>query len=260
MTTRDTSPAGAPCWADLWTSDVDGSRRFYCELFGWEAEDPDPEFGGYFTFTRDGIRIAGGMGDMGADMKANNTWKPYLATEDNAKTLEVAESRGAKVVVPGMPVSDLGIQGVLVDPGGATVGTWQPVTFPGFTIIGEHGAPSWFELHTRGYSRTLEFYTSVFAWETTVASDNEQLRYTTFRSSAGGEDIGGVMDATAWRPEGAPDEWSIYWEVDDCAAAVEKVKRLGGTVLQGPDDTPYGTLVLCVDPTGAQFKLRTSPR
>ena len=260
MTTRETAPAGAPCWADLWTSDIEGSKRFYGELFGWESEEPDPLYGGYFTFTRKGVRVAGCMGDMGPDMEANNTWKPYLATEDNAKTLEVAESRGAQIAVPGMTVGDLGIQGVLADPGGATVGTWQPITFQGFAVINEHGTPSWFELHTRDYAGALDFYRSVFSWETTVASDNEQLRYTTFRSPAGGEYVGGVMDASAFRPEGTPDEWSVYWEVDDCAAALAKVKKLGGTVIMGPDDTPYGVLALCADPAGAQFKLLTAPK
>jgi hypothetical protein len=53
---------------------------------GWEAGDPDPEFGGYFIFRRDGVDIAGGMGDMGEDMPATDTWRVYLATDDIAKT------------------------------------------------------------------------------------------------------------------------------------------------------------------------------
>lgn len=71
MSTRDSAPSGAPCWADLWTADVEASRRFYGELFGWQAQDPAPQFGGYFMWNRNGVPIAGGMGDMG-DMKANN--------------------------------------------------------------------------------------------------------------------------------------------------------------------------------------------
>ena len=39
MTTRDPKLPGSPCWADLWTSDVEGSRRFYSELFGWEPSN-----------------------------------------------------------------------------------------------------------------------------------------------------------------------------------------------------------------------------
>ncbi len=98
--TRAAAPIGSPCWADLWTSDVEGSRRFYAELFGWEAQEPSPEFGGYFMFTRDGVPVAGGMGDMG-DMKADNSWKVYLATDDIAKTLETAEAEGAQIVGAG---------------------------------------------------------------------------------------------------------------------------------------------------------------
>lgn len=54
MTTRSSAPIGSPCWVDLWTSDVAASRRFYADLLGWQAQEPSPEFGGYFMFTRNG--------------------------------------------------------------------------------------------------------------------------------------------------------------------------------------------------------------
>src|ERR1700685_3414587 len=111
MTTRDRAPLGAPCWTDLWSSDVESSRRFYAELFGWEPLEPNPEFGGYFMFARDGVPVAGGMGPMG-DMPANNQWKIYLATDDIVKTLEVAAANGADIVSPAMDVADLGTQAV----------------------------------------------------------------------------------------------------------------------------------------------------
>ena len=65
MTNRPVAPPGAPCWVDLWTSDMEGSRRFYSELFGWQAGEPRPDHGGYFMFNRAGIPVAGAMGDMG---------------------------------------------------------------------------------------------------------------------------------------------------------------------------------------------------
>ena len=46
MTNRAGAPLGAPCWVDLWTSDVARARRFYAELFGWEALEPSLEHGG----------------------------------------------------------------------------------------------------------------------------------------------------------------------------------------------------------------------
>jgi hypothetical protein len=259
MPTRDRAPAGAPCWTDLFTSDVDGSRTFYSELFGWEAQEPSAEFGGYFMFTRDGVPVAGGMGDM-PDAPADNAWKIYLSTDDIAKTVELAESKGAQVAVPQMPVADLGVQSVLIDPTGAVVGAWQPGTFPGFTVLDEHGAPSWFELHTRQHAAALDFYRSVFGWETTVIGDTDEFRYEVVRDPSGEGELAGVMDSSGFLPEGVAPHWTVYWEVDDVDASAAAVTKLGGSVVAPAEDTPYGRIATAADPAGAQFRLRTGPR
>jgi uncharacterized protein len=260
MPTRDHAPLGSPCWTDLWTSDVEGSRAFYAELFGWEALEPNPEFGGYFMFTRDGVPVAGGMGDMGEDMKANNTWKIYLNTDDIDKTLEAVVMAGGEVIAPAMAVADLGRNAVLTDPTGAHLGTWQPRTFPGFTVLGENGAPSWCELFTRDFSAAIDFYSSVFRWDTKVEGDTDEFRYSTMRNPDGEGELAGIMDASAFLPEGVPAHWSIYWEVDDADATIATLKSLGGSVVVDAEDTPYGRLATVADPAGAMFKLRTSPK
>jgi predicted enzyme related to lactoylglutathione lyase len=256
MPTRDSAPLGAPCWTDLWTSDVEGSRKFYGDLFGWEAQEPSPEFGGYFMFTRKGIPVAGAMGDMG-DMPANDTWKIYLDTDDIAKTLLAAEAEGAQIMVPAMPVADLGTQSVFIDPTGANLGAWQAGTFPGFTVLDEHGAPSWFELYTRDHAGAVSFYRTVFQLESTAVGDTDEFRYTTVHNPGGEVELAGIMEAGAFLPEGVPAHWMTYWEVDDADAAVSKVTALGGTVLVNPTDTPHGRIATVTDPAGAQFKLRT---
>ena len=256
MPTRERAPIGSPCWADLWTSDVQGSRKFYSDVFGWEAQEPSPEFGGYFMFTRDGVPTAGAMGAMG-DMPANNSWKIYLDTDDIAKTLQAVEAEGGQVVVPAMPIADLGTQAVLIDTTGAHLGAWQPGTFPGFTVLSEHGTPSWFELHTRDHATAVAFYHSVFHWDTNTVGDSDQFRYTTMRNPGAEGELAGIMDASAFLADGVPAHWSIYWEVDDPEATVAKVKALGGSVVMDVDDTPYGRLATVMDPAGAQFKLRT---
>ena len=63
MHARDLS-AGAPCWMDLSTSDATVAREFYPALFGWTAEAPSEEFGGYFMFNHKGVPVAGGMPAM----------------------------------------------------------------------------------------------------------------------------------------------------------------------------------------------------
>jgi uncharacterized protein len=259
MTTRDRAPLGSPCWVDLWTSDVEGSRAFYCELFGWVAEEPSSEFGGYFMFTRNGVPVAGAMGDMG-DMKANDSWKVYLHTDDIAKTMAVAEAEGAALMGPSMEVADLGIQALLIDPTGAHLGAWQPGTFPGFTVLGEHGTPGWFELFTRDHAAAVAFYQSVFHWETDMVSDADEFRYATMRDPSGEGELAGIMDATAWLPPEVPAHWSIYWAVDDAAATIATLTALGGSVIADVEETPYGRLATVADPSGAQFKLRTAPQ
>jgi hypothetical protein len=259
MAIRTHAPIGSPCWVDLWTSDVEGSRSFYAELFGWEAQEPSAEFGGYFMFTRDGVPVAGGMGSMGDDMKADNTWKVYLATDDLAKTIEAAEANGAQIVSPSMAVADLGLQTVMIDPTGAALGAWQAGTFPGFTVLNEDGAPSWFELHTRDHGIAVAFYRSVFHWETDVVGDTDEFRYTTMRDPGGDGELAGIMDASGFLPDGVSAQWSVYWEVDDASATVAKVKELGGSVVAEAEDTPYGRVATVTDPAGAQFRLRTAP-
>ena len=256
MTTRTATPAGAPCWADLWTSDVEGSRTFYSQLFGWDALPPQPEFGGYFIFARQGVETAGGMGSMG-ELEANDTWKPYFCTEDIETTLKQAEAAGAAIHSGAMAVADLGTQAFLADPTGAVFGLWQPGAFSGFSVIGEHGAPSWFELHTRDHARSVDFYREVFGWEIGTVSDTEEFRYFTFRNPSSDADFGGIADSRAWLPEGADAFWAIYWHVDDTDASVATVTALGGAVVNGPDATPYGRLATVKDPAGAEFKLRS---
>ncbi|MGH9046157.1 MAG: VOC family protein [Acidimicrobiales bacterium] len=255
MTTRDRAPLGAPCWVDLWTSDVPGSVKFYSALFGWAAQDPDPEHGGYFMFTRNGVPIAGAMGEMG-DEKPSNTWKVYLASADAEKTVAAAEAGGATISLPAMTVGDAGTQAVLDDPTGATIGSWQPEEFAGFTVLEEHGAPSWFELLTRDYAKAVEFYRSVFGWDTEVVSDTDEFRYSVMLDPSGGGMLAGIMDASSFLPKGEPASWSVYWDVNDVDESVAQVKSLGGGVITVARDTPYGRLASLTDPSGAPFNLR----
>jgi hypothetical protein len=158
-----------------------------------------------------------------------------------------------------MAVADLGMQAVLIDPTGAAIGAWQPGTFPGFTVLEVHGTPSWSELLTRDFATAIDFYTSVFRWETEVQGDSDEFRYSTMRNPDGEGELAGVMDASAWLPEGQPSTWSIYWHTDDIDATIGTLKKLGGSVITEAEDTPYGKLAAVADPAGAQFKLRTPP-
>jgi predicted enzyme related to lactoylglutathione lyase len=255
MPKTTTFPTGAPIWVELMTSDPDGAAEFYGEIFGWTAESPNEEFGGYVNLSKGDERIAGCMRNDGS-AATPDLWSVYLASPNAAKTVEAATARGAQVVVPPMEVGDLGTMAVVIDAGGAAVGVWQPGTHAGFDLYGEHGAPGWFELHTLAYDDAVKFYEEVFEWETHVASDDPEFRYTTFGKDEDGK--AGIMDATTASGDGEPSHWRIYFTSDDVDATLARVAELGGTVVQGPDDTPYGRLAVAADPTGARFALASS--
>ncbi|MGZ4664304.1 MAG: VOC family protein [Frankiaceae bacterium] len=252
MPTRETPPIGAPCWVDLMTSDTDRARTFYSQLFGWTAEEPNEEFGGYFNFKKDGTRVAGCMARQ-PGMDVLDVWSVYLATDDARKTVDAALAEGGKVIVDTMPVGELGVMAVVEDSANAVIGLWQPGLHKGFGVYGEAGTPSWFELHTRDHESAVSFYRNVFRWETHALSDTPEFRYTTL--GEGDDALAGIMDATAMLPEGVPAHWTVYFGVDDTDAAVAKIAELGGTVVRPAEDTPYGRLAAATDPTGAQFKL-----
>ena len=252
MPTRETIPVGAPCWVDLMTSDTARSRDFYCALFGWTAEEPAPEFGGYFNFQRDGVRVAGCMSSQNGS-GAPDRWSVYLTTDDARRTVDAAAASGSQVHVPPMDVADLGTMAVVADPGGAGIGLWQPGVHRGFGVTAEAGAPSWFELITRDYDSSVSFYRDVFRWTTEVAGDTPEFRYTTLKHCD--EMLAGIMDGSAFLPDGAPATWTVYFGVDDTDAAVARVVELGGSIVRPAEDTPYGRMAEAADPTGAHFKL-----
>jgi len=249
---RDSAPIGAPCWVDLFTSDPDKSRAFYAELMGWKAEEPNVQFGGYFNFSKGDSLVAGGMRNDGTAGVPDH-WNVYLAVEDAEATVAAATGHGGGVIVPAMAVADLGTMAVITDAGGAAIGMWQPGTHKGMGIVGDPGSPSWFELHTRDYDASVQFYKDVFGWDARTMSDTPEFRYTTL--GEGEAALAGIMDSTGFLPEGVPAHWAVYLRVDDTDAAVKTTTELGGAVVMPAEDTPYGRIAMVSDPTGAHFRL-----
>ena len=157
-----------------------------------------------------------------------------------------------QVIVPPMDVGTIGTMGLVVDPGQAAIGIWQPGDHKGFQVVGEDGTPAWFELHTRDYDTAVSYYEKVFGWDTHVAGDTPEFRYTTL--GEGADQAAGIMDAsascpTASRPPGrstsAPPTPTPPWPGPSS----------WGQRGHAAEDTPYGRLATLTDSTGAVFKL-----
>jgi predicted enzyme related to lactoylglutathione lyase len=83
-------------------------------------------------------------------------------------------------------------------------------------------------------------------------SDDPHFRYAV--DQVGDQQLAGIMDDPRSGIPG-PSYWHVYIAVDDADAAAAQATELGGTIVRGPDDTPYGRLTVVTDPRGAGFSL-----
>jgi len=151
-----------------------------------------------------------------------------------------------------MDVMGQGRMAVLVDSTGAHISIWQPQVHRGAQLVNEPGSFSWNELYTRDVPAAQEFYRKVFGWgiEETEMGD---LKYTLFQVD--GKSIAGGMDMSTLLPDSTPPHWLVYFTVENTADSMAKVTELGGTVLDGPKETPMGPFAVIQDPVGAVFAI-----
>jgi hypothetical protein len=249
-------PVGTPVWADLSTSDVEGSTAFYGAVLGWTRKD-FPEFDDYSDFQSGGKEVGGLAPKVG---EAPDAWTVYLKVDDIEAAVIAAAAAGGRVLHEPSTVADLGQWALLEDPSGAEIAIWQAASFGGFELINEPGAPCWFELHTTNFAAAVPFYEAVFGWKLTSIGDSDE-----FRMSINGEQqsaTAGIYDSArdGERPGSAPGSlWWVYLAVEKADAAASLVTANGGTVFDGPTDTPFGRMSHAADPNGARFSFIQLP-
>ncbi|WP_374928989.1 VOC family protein [Kytococcus sedentarius] len=249
---------GSPIWTDLGTTDLDASRAFYRDLFGWDYTSTGPEFGDY-QMIHDG-QVGGMALNMGMDGELDPSmpvwWTVYLAVDDLDAILPAVTEHGGTVHVPPMDVGSMGRMAIVAAPSGAAFGLWQAKDFGGFDTSGAPGRTTWFESLTREYDADAAFYRSVLGWDNAPMGDEgegAEMRYLTDR--AGQAATAGLCEATAWLAEDVPSFWRVYFRVEDTDETVATVQRLGGALLDGPVDSPFGRVATVADNLGGQFQV-----
>jgi predicted enzyme related to lactoylglutathione lyase len=245
-------PPGTPCWVDLSSPDLPGSKAFYGELFGWESTEGSPETGGYCMFQKQAKNVAGLGPIMGEDQPP--AWMTYIAVENADATAAKITAGGGTLVVAPMDVLDAGRMAVFIDPTGAALALWEPNAHIGADLANESGAFTWNELQTRDTDAAKAFFGSVFGWGADTRQDGGMV-YTEWKR--GGDSVGGMMDMPAEVPPQIPAYWLVYFALDDCDASVAKATNLGGAALVAPMDIEPGRFAVLSDPTGAVFGVIT---
>src|SRR3954451_5355504 len=113
MGTRESYEPGAFSWVELATSDADGAKRFYGELFGWDYDDRDMgDAGTYSMATRDGRHV----GALYRTGQAPPHWNSYVTVKSADDTARHAADTGGEVLSEAFDVFNSGRMAVLKDP------------------------------------------------------------------------------------------------------------------------------------------------
>ena len=108
------------CWIELATTDGPGAKKFYSELFDWEAQDipigPDM----VYTMLKLNGKDVGALYQKGEQMKQVPThWASYVSVTSADEIAAKTKALGGTVVQDPMDVMDVGRMAVVADPTGA---------------------------------------------------------------------------------------------------------------------------------------------
>ena len=243
MPRRDDAPIGAPCWVDLFTSDPDRSQAFYGELFGWTRRGAGAEFGGYVNFSKDGVRVAGGMRNDGSSGRARRAGRSTSRSRDAEATVDAAAASGSQVIVPAMAVGDLGTMAVVTDPGRRRDRHVAARPAQGLRRLRRAGRARRGSSCTRATTtRRSQFYRDVFKWDahTDERLARVPLHDATARTTTA---LAGIMDAIGVPARRRPVELvGLLRRPTTPTRRSRRSPTSAARSSQPAEDTPYGRL------------------
>jgi uncharacterized protein len=238
---------GTFCWTDLGTTDAEGAKAFYTELFGWEPEDLPVGEGQTYTMLRLDGRSVGALYEPQAD--APPAWLSYVSVEEADATAGKAVELGATAISEPFDVLTVGRMAVLKDPQGAVFAIWEPKESFGAELVNDPGAMVLNQLNVADREAAQEFYAALFGWRIEQASEEPP-----YWGIYNGESLGGgMMDL----PPGGevPSHWLVYFTTEDLDGAAGRIGEMGGQLMVPPTPIPAGRILVARDPQGAHFAL-----
>ncbi|MBL9020265.1 MAG: VOC family protein [Myxococcales bacterium] len=243
-------------WHDLGTTDVEGAKRFYGEVFHWRF-DGEPD---YLHITA-GDRMIGGIRPLGKDEHQPPSWLGYVLVDDVAATVATIEKQRGRVYVPTTVMENVGTFAVTADPTGGVFAPWRSARpeenkpDSGQAAVPATGTFCWDELMTTDPAAAGAFYAEVLGWKPHAVDMGGGMIYTLFqRPGTTGFDgnpvgAGGMMKSP---PEVPHSYWLAYVAVESADRSSEQAAKLGATVMVPPTDIPnVGRFACWTDPQGA---------
>ncbi|HEU0034044.1 MAG TPA: VOC family protein [Kofleriaceae bacterium] len=246
-------------WHDLNTKDLDGSKKFYGEIFNWKF---DASANGPYLHITAGDEMIGGLRQMGPNEPQPTSWLGYVVVDDVAATVASITSAGGQVYMPATTMENVGTFAVTADPTGAVFAPWksarasedrEAMTVPKpYTFC-------WDELMSTDPAAAGAFYEKVFGWKPRPVDMGGGMTYTLLdrpgvKNVRGDQaSAGGMMKS----PPGVPYSfWLPYVGVEQCDQLTERAARLGAKITVPPTDIPnVGRFACWLDPQQASIAI-----
>lgn len=243
-------------WLEFATTDLETSKKFLLEITNWEIVNHNEEIG-YTQLGLDGHAIAG-IYQKGEKEPAENhgmtNVKVFFSTESAEETAKKVTENGGKVIIDPLDVMGLGICASFADPEGTPFHVWEPKSHRGmmkYVDSWKTGVVGWTEIYSRDIDAAAEFYESVLGVE---KLPDPIFNYSKLAIPEHEVYVAGLMNLN--EDQGDIPHWMVYINVDDVAAACEKVKELGGKVTLEPVTIPDNmSYAVIEDPTGIKFSI-----
>lgn len=121
---------GCWTWCNLLTRDLDAAKRFYGEVFGWEAVASPEAPQGILNWQMEGQRWPEGIGGLMAmpemvPAEVPPYWEVYFLVEDLDRAMEQTKGAGGQVMAGPIEIP-VGRIASVSDPQGAVVSLMQP--------------------------------------------------------------------------------------------------------------------------------------
>ena len=233
---------GSFIWCDLSAHRADQSRDFYRDMLGWKFEDQ----GGYHIAHNGKAPIAGHYQMPGKfiDMRMPAFWMSYIAVDDVAETVELANSMGAKVELGPAEFDGGGQYALIRDPLGAGFTVYQGDALDGAT--NEYGARAGHGLFVSDASKIQKFYETLFGWSFGQMSNGVQS------VSHNGEILFHCHTIPDPSQRGKEEYWAVFFAVGELSTVNERAAKAGGAVV-AEADLPEGRGIWVRDPDGGAF-------
>ncbi|MYR07973.1 hypothetical protein GTV32_17455 [Gordonia sp. SID5947] len=251
MIERTAHPVGDFCFAELSSSDQEGSISFYSNLFGWERRDDPIGDGVVFSdMFVDGRQVCEITPQDPAARAAGERpqWNCYIAVDSADDSASRATHFGGTVAVSPRDVPGAGRLAVIADPQGASFRVWEARGHIGASLLDHPGAIAWYSLGSPDPAGVADFYRGLFGWELTT-SDHSGETHVDIRNN---DRLQGCIRSVASDQDSG---WIVSFGTAQLDSTLQRARQLGGDCRTDPTSTSRGGWAHLTDAQGTRFDL-----